>query len=259
MSKPLCKWQRPVEKPYGIICGTDKTQEWLLPWWWSCYRKHNGFPVTFCDFGMSPAMRQWCLERGEVVDIEWDSQWVAAPEALSQETLQWCELCSKDVWARRSQWFKKPLACLTSAYEVGLWLDLDCEVRGSLSPLFTEFSSGVDLALVDICSRGSTSCLIESSGGTGYNGGVVVFRHRSPIVQAWAQTGIEMNQQFPADDHILSYLIYLHTLPLQQWPQRYNWVDVGKAPADAVIVHWIHRQKEALRPLCEELYVQALM
>jgi hypothetical protein len=189
-------------------------------------------------------MRQWCGKRGEVVDIEWDPMWV--PEGFGAE---WNE--------GRRHWFKKPLACLHSPYKAGLWLDIDCEIRGSLSPLFTEFAESVDVALT--CCGATSMRLVQNSGGTGYNGGVILFRHGCSLIEEWAKRGIEANRLFLGDDHLLSYLIYLHTVPLQEWPHLYNWVDVDLAPADAVIVHWIRHQKNALRPVCEELYVQALV
>lgn len=54
----------------GIIVGCDQGQEWLMSWWWSHYRKHNKYPVTFADFGLSDRARKWCSERGEVMQVE---------------------------------------------------------------------------------------------------------------------------------------------------------------------------------------------
>jgi hypothetical protein len=53
----------------GIIVGSDQTQEWLLPWWWKNYARHNTYPVVFVDFGMSLEKKAWCREHGTLVPL----------------------------------------------------------------------------------------------------------------------------------------------------------------------------------------------
>ena len=53
----------------GILIGSDEHLEWAIPWWWENYSRFNSFPVAFADFGMSEAMRAWCRERGELIDL----------------------------------------------------------------------------------------------------------------------------------------------------------------------------------------------
>jgi hypothetical protein len=53
----------------GIIVGCDANQEWLLPWWWDHYCKHNSYPVAFVDFGMSEAALAWCQEKGQCISL----------------------------------------------------------------------------------------------------------------------------------------------------------------------------------------------
>src|SRR5579862_7309437 len=121
----------------GIIVGTDLTQEWLLPWWWKHYSAFNAYPVAFVDFGMSDPVKDWCRERGELISLFVADVFVAEREEIDPALVkQMEEACGKEFWPSRHAWFKKPLACLQSPFVKSLWIDLDCEIRGQLDPLF---------------------------------------------------------------------------------------------------------------------------
>ena len=57
----------------GVVVGSDIGSEWMLEWWFNNYSKHNDFPVTFVDYGMSLEASRWCEERGRfrAPDLEW--------------------------------------------------------------------------------------------------------------------------------------------------------------------------------------------
>jgi hypothetical protein len=230
-----CRWKRSVSKKYGVLCGAERTQEWLLPWWWSRYREHNDFPVTFFDFGMTDEMREWCKERGEVVVIELDSGWITSRSGIDDQLAkQWESRYGWGVWNSRRTWFKKPFAFLESPYEVGLWIDLDCEVLGS--PVFKGFKKSQELALVrDYAS----DHLPRLDPKIHYNGGVVAFQHGAPILEEWAKEAIASNHLFGGDDPLLSHLICNRKLHVQELSEIYNWRMVRGLNLNAVILHWI--------------------
>ena len=234
------EWTGKMEK-YGIICGADKTQEWMLPWWWSRYCDHNHFPVTFCDFGMTFEMRAWCQTKGEVISVEFPSQCITPQNQIDPKlALDW-ELCHKSVvWDLRKQWFKKPFACLQSRYATGIWIDLDCEILGPLEPLF----ECNDLALVRDY---KTSHLPKSDPNVYYNGGVIVFQHGASMIKKWAEEAVALNHLFAGDDYLLSHLIHAFQVNVIDLPDIYNWRMANGLNLNAVIVHWVGNSKAYIR------------
>jgi hypothetical protein len=231
------KWKRSPKKKHGVLCGAERSQEWLIPWWWSRYAEHNAYPITFCDFGMSEEMRGWCAERGEVVRIEFDLSYVTPRSGIDDELARkWESAYRGSLWNARRTWFQKPFAFLESPYERGIWIDLDCEVLGSLEPLFCDFIPSSELALV----RDYTTEHFPRLGPLVlYNGGVVVFNHSSSILESWAEGSVTKNHLFISDDHLLSHLIHTYQLEVQELPEEYNWRMVRGLNLGVVIIHWV--------------------
>lgn len=238
-------WIRGSEEKCGILCGADKTQEWMLPWWWARYRDHNAFPVTFCDFGMTLEMKAWCAERGEVIPIEFDPLCITSQHKIAPDLVCDWELRHRScVWDLRQNWFKKPFACLQSRYETGIWIDLDCEILGSVQPLFSQCDGVFQLALVRDY---KTAHVPRLDPNAYYNGGVIVFQHGAPIIKKWAEGAVSLNHLFAGDDYLLSHLIYAFQLNVVELPERYNWRMVNGLNLDAVIVHWVANSKAYIR------------
>lgn len=239
------QWKRQPKEKFGIICGAERTQEWLLPWWWSRYSESNNFPVTFCDFGMTEEMKSWCAERGEVVPIEIDTSFVSPRSEIDPELAkQWETWHGWKVWNKRHSWFKKPFAFLNSQYEKGVWIDIDCEILGSLEPLFSQCDLSSQMALVR---EYSTDHLPKLDPGTRYNGGVVVFQHGAPLIEKWAEGAVSLNRQFAGDDTVLSHLIYQHRFDVVELPEVYNWRMMRGLNLDAVVIHWVSSSKNYIR------------
>lgn len=237
MSPPQCNWKRFPIKKRGVLCGAEKSQEWLIPWWWSRYSEHNDFPVTFFDFGMSEEMRDWCAQRGEVVQVELDSSFITPRSEIDQELAKcWENDYGWRVWSSRRTWFKKPFAFLESPYEQGIWIDIDCEILGSLQQLFSDFDSSCDLALVR---EFRCEHLERQDPNIRYNGGVVVFEHGSKILEKWAESAMTQNHLFAGDDPLLSHLVYAHQIEVQELPEIYNWRMVQGINLSTVILHWV--------------------
>lgn len=216
----------------GIIVGCDSSQEWLLPWWWDNYTCCNSLPVAFFDFGMSASALNWCSKRGEIFPLQ--ALPVHADPSIALSNTQ---IYGNSAEAVRKEWFKKPLAMLQSPYQKTLWLDLDCEVLGSLLPLFE-----ATFALA----REPESCrqlhfdngmLLENE--VLYNSGVVLFDRSSPLVRQWAEETLSSQHLYFGDQHIISRLIHLGGHTIQELPEEYNWRMSKGLNINAIIVHWV--------------------
>ncbi|HSX37457.1 MAG TPA: hypothetical protein VLE95_01340 [Chlamydiales bacterium] len=221
----------------GIIAGSDQTQEWLLPWWWEHYIQHNTHPVTFIDFGLSPEKKTWCRARGSVRALRIPD--FAAERRIIAPSLMfaWENQFGKSFWPSRGAWFKKPLACLRTPYKRTIWIDLDCEVRGSIAPLFNlaDHPSGVAMA--------KDSKWVYTQRPTFesfwvYNSGVVVFRKQSPLIEEWARESHRQNHLFRGDQELLSHLIFQKNIAIAEVPKIYNWSRCEEDAPHAIIYHW---------------------
>lgn len=239
------KWKHLPREKFGVICGAEKTQEWMLPWWWSRYSEHNSFPVTFFDFGMTDEMKSWCGERGEVVPIEIDISFVKPRSEIDPELAkQWEKYHEWKVWNKRLSWFKKPFAFLNSHYEKGLWIDLDCEILGSLEPLFSQCNP---LSQIALAREHASDHLPKFDPEAKYNGGVIVFQHGVQIIEKWAETSVALNHRLVGDDTVLSYLICQDRLDVVELPEIYNWRMMRGLNLDAVVIHWVSSSKNYIR------------
>jgi hypothetical protein len=139
----------PVNKmEEGIIVGADQRQEWLLPWWWSHFSKYNRLSVAFFDFGLSPSMREWCSQRGILLSLPKSPIFVKDRDEVDPLKVEsWEKRYPDTFWEARNGWFKKPLACAHTPYQRTAWIDLDCEVVGSLTGLLGACDSAPCIAL----------------------------------------------------------------------------------------------------------------
>jgi hypothetical protein len=226
MKEIIPQWRAQCLSHEGIIVGTDLTQEWLLPWWWSHYHSFNSYPVAFVNFGMSEEAKHWCCQHGELISLPHVELLVAEREEIEPHLVQQMEeACGNNFWSSRNAWFKKPLACLHSPFAKSIWIDLDCQVRGSLSPLF---ASEEPFALAEE----------ESDLPPCYNAGVIVFKHGINWIEEWAKRCLLQHQQFRGDQDVLNAIIKEHELMILTLPALYNWSRLkGKHP-EAVIWHW---------------------
>lgn len=213
----------------GIVVGADKSVEWLLAWWWEHYSLYNSYPVLFCDFGMSLAQKKWCAKRGEVAALASEGMIPLPKEmVLAEEAQKWEAAYSPDVWKSRTAWFKKPLACLKSPFDVSLWLDIDCEVCGPLEPLFESFEPSAEIALAREISQPDEL----------FNSGVILFRKNASILQKWLEASFSRSGEFMGDQELLSKIIQEERVAIQELPYFYNWRMVFGFHPMALIVHW---------------------
>jgi hypothetical protein len=227
------KWRKEgLREDRGVVVGSDLTQEWLLPWWWENYRRHNQYPVSFVNFGLSEEKKKWCQERGELIPLYVADIFVQEKEELAPCLIkEWEAGFGNRFWDSRKAWFKKPLACLASPYRQSIWIDLDCEIRGSLEPLFDFAKHPSGLALTEERPDGPTPIAT-------YNSGVIVFQRGIELIEEWADASFERNGDFRGDQELLSQLIADKGIFIGQLPSEYNWSRYyGDAP-EALIYHW---------------------
>jgi len=208
----------------GIVVACDQNQEWLLPWWWVHYSAHNCYPVLFVDFGMSERGRAWCRERGVCVPLSGVEGFVEQPVS-PQDAESW-EAQISSILSVRSALLKKPLALRQSPFALSLWLDLDCQVRGPLDPLFYLLHFGVDFSARKIEVPSLT-----------YSSGVVAFRRNSEILELWLKEIVERNDHYIHDEAALTRLLSQDRGSFMQLPSIYNWNPLHGINPQAVILH----------------------
>lgn len=220
----------------GILIGCDRNQEWLLPWWWEHYRAHNSLPVAIADFGgLSERTIQWC--RDKMTHLPIDSELFLKEVDPSSQQI-WQERCGEGIWPFRRAWFHKPLAFLATPFERTCWLDLDCEVRGSLEGIFQ--LPPCEIAILpeaeEIQEKDREAHLLLP-GEINYNSGVVLFRKKGAILHHWLREVLERNHRYIGDQNALSRAIYLHEPSLVKLPAIYHWKKGLPPNPEAVVIH----------------------
>ncbi len=212
---------------YGVVVGANQRSAWLLPWWWRHYVRNNSFPVTFVDFGLSPEVLAWCRERGEVVSFDPAAISVASREEVDQKfVLEWEEKWGREIWLSRKAWFCKPFACLKAPYEISMWLDLDCEVCGSLQIVFDEFDAQSEMAVSSFPKWKS------------YSSGMVVFRRDSQLLMDWATKCPVLSASEFSDDNVLSVLINTKRYAVQELTHVSHCIGMNHIDLSRLVLYW---------------------
>lgn len=221
----------------GVLCGTDRRQEWLLSWWWSRLREVCDLPIIFCDFGMSEDALAWCQERGEVIQVALHPGTVVTKDQVEPNLVSLWEGCyTHTVWDFREVWFAKPLAFLQTRFQKTLWLDLDCEVLQPLEPIFEFCNPQSQLGIMREFHRNH---LPRFHPEAIYNSGVIVYEHGSPLIVQWAKAAMTQTHRFWGDEVLLSHLINSRRIPVEELPGVFNWRVSQGININAVICHWI--------------------
>ncbi|KPK65880.1 MAG: hypothetical protein AMK73_01655 [Planctomycetes bacterium SM23_32] len=213
-----CQWRGDPPEERGVLVGFDAACEWLVPWWFDNFHKHNTLPVAFADFGMSEAMRGWCGDRGRMVDVT-------------------------DVPVARAC-FRKPFAILRAPFKEVLSLEPDCEVRGSVRPLL-ESCRGSGVALAPAAKGRSVAA--EATDGwfamctpdtTMWDAGIIAVNHGHSFVTDWAAEALAREQEYKGDNEALARVIAQGGYEVSRMPpslafNRYRGPDNGSA-----VFHW---------------------
>ena len=136
----------------GVITGTDSRTEWMLAPWWEAYRKHNDLPVAVGDHGMTEEARRWCC-----------SQQIHLFDAIPPF---------------ENVMLAKPIAIADGPFEISVWTDIDCEIRGSLLKIFDSAPHGFAATLAGVDNVRNIVSLFT---------GVIVAEKRNSLLEAWAE------------------------------------------------------------------------
>ena len=207
----------------GIVVACDQNQEWLLSWWWEHYSRHNSYPVLFVDIGMSEKGRAWCSERGACVPLDVEG---FCEKPISPENARAWENQITSILSFRSTLLKKPFAFRQSPFALSLWLDLDCQIKGPLDPLFYLLHFGVDFSVRKV----EIPTLTFSSG-------VVAFRKDSRVLASWLEEIVERNDRHIHDEAALTQLLMKDGVSFMELPSIYNWNPLHGNNPQAVILH----------------------
>lgn len=221
----------------GILIGCDQNQQWMLPWWWKHYSQHNNYPVAFVDFGMSAEAKKWCQSKGHWISLDAPKNFVFPKTLIASDlSTEWEKIYGKDLWQEREKWFYKPFALAQTPFDETIWVDLDCEITGSLAPLFHKIHVHSKMALA-----------LESE-QTIYNSGVIAYHRNSPLLQQWTDLSYRHNDQFLGDQDVLTFIINQENIEVTELPSKYNWVVREGINFEAIILHWAGKWgKEVIR------------
>lgn len=145
-----------VEKRYDrcVITGCDEKTAWQLDWFLANYRENAYEPLIIADFGMS----QETLNKvrffpgvSGIMDLK------ETPD---------------------KGWFNKPIAMLHAPAKEVVWLDTDCEVKSTLTPLFK-------LLVPQKLNMVEDKPWTKRRGEVWHNSGVVGFIDRPSILHQW--------------------------------------------------------------------------
>ena len=220
----------------GILIGADRHVEEFLPWWWKYYSLYNSRPVSIVDFGMSEKGRAWCVGKMHIIEFHATCDWVKSQSEIEPLNFQlWKKqyyngTASPNLWKSRNAWFKKPSACLLSPYDFTLWIDIDCEVCGSLDPLFNLRDQDFDLAIVREDFHTEWKPL--------YNSGVMLFRKNRSFLKEWHNRCRSDNGRAMGDQDVLSQLIVEGRVDIHTIPPIYNWLMYAGVHPGIQIAHW---------------------
>ena len=232
----------------GILTGCNAEQEWMLKWWWENYSKHNNYPVTFCDFGMTPSAKKWCSKRGKILPFDPQSL------PLTQNSAPWSGKLSKSALNRRSLWFSKPLILSKTPYAKTIWTDLDCEILKDLAPLFdmTESKDGFAIAYdSDENTKHARQNQTLKGGVKVLQAGVLAFKKASPVIPAWIDYCLKNLESEASDQTALSHLQAESPFDITILSNKYNWLNPEAPSPHAVIYH--HNGTSRKRKLFSEI------
>lgn len=205
----------------GIIVGCDQEQEWMLSWWWTHYIRHNSYPVAFVDFGMSTSAKKWCQRHGIWMPLEAPRNYLFPKTFISTDIVkEWEEFYGEEIWESRQRRFYKPFALYQTPFEETIWVDLDCEIAGTLASLFSKIHSHSKMALAGETTR------------------VVAYHKNSPLLLRWIDLCLQHNDRFLCDQDVLNFLIQSEEIEIAELPSKYHWNIQEGVHLDAMIFHW---------------------
>ena len=136
----------------AFLTGCDHRHEWILPWFFKNYKKHNDTPLVFADFGIKNR------------DLLTDNVHAIVNLANTAE----------------QGWFKKPKAMLNCPAEKTVWIDTDCEILSNVDDIF-------DLLKPSKLNMVEDKPWTKRRSEVWHNSGIVGFIDKPIILTQWAK------------------------------------------------------------------------
>jgi hypothetical protein len=194
----------------GVIVGLNAKIEYLLPFFYINLRLNTDLPITFFDFGMTSWGRDFCQKRGEVVSVD-SSLFKNLDNSIASDII-------------KNSWFKKPLACQKAGYDINLWIDLDCLIKGSISEIFETIKNGKDLAIVREYEIQLKTSELNAFHIPVYNSGVFAFKKQAAFIENWINSACKYDLSVYGDQDILSFSIFDNPCKFEHLSPEYNYV-----------------------------------
>lgn len=199
----------------GALIVCDESHEWLLPWWFENFRIHNSLPVCVIDIGLSSRARRNCRTDSDV------------------DLITVSDLPSFD-----KAWYLKPFAMRLSPFPRTLYIDMDCEVRCSVTPLFQTPRDYLLIAkdkylMFEVRALFEPDCYFNS-GVIGYSNSRAI----TSLLDAWCDLIIQQHKRFRGDQEILNLLLYTQLNTVVELPGKYNRLRLDGDCEDTAIMHW---------------------
>jgi hypothetical protein len=226
----------------GILIIANKKQEWIIPWWWYNYRKFNVLEVSFLNCGMSKKALHWCEKKGRVITLDKESIVFSKKEVNKANQKRWETANGKQIWEKRKIWFLKPFALLKTPYDETFYMDLDCEVKMNVEPLFSYcrhksgFSCAYEMDFFQKYYQKEKEILPKEKV---INTGVIIYKKNCSFLQFFAQEALARHHEFFGDQNLFQRLIFEKSIPFNPLPAEYNFISHLKLDStNASIVHW---------------------
>jgi len=226
----------------GVLTGCNAEQEWMLKWWWENYSKHNDYPVTFCDFGMSLGARKWCEKKGTVLPFD--------PKSILSEkndSAPWANKVSISAHNKRSIWFSKALVLSQTPYEKTVWTDIDCKILQDITPLFemTECKDEFAIAYDSVENiRLAQKENILKNDVQVLQVGVLAFKRTSPVIPAWIDYCLTHLETEISEQTALSHLHAESPFHITILSNKYNWLTPESSSHHIVINHYTGAERK---------------
>ncbi len=237
-------WNSHLIASQGVIIGADKTQEWMLGWWYAHYKKYCDYPIAICDFGLSKNGLTKAKQIGTVLDFDKTSLLKLFNKTLCpKKETSWQELYSGKLQNIHPIWMLKPFGLAHTPFEKTIWIDLDCQIQGKLDDIFSFIDNSTGFTIVP--EMPDYQSLLESKGyllpgEIVYNSGVIGYKQGCKIIDLWKDEVLSHHTNYLGDQDALSRIIHRHRLPVHRMRMGYNARLRHAQDPSTVIVHYVH-------------------
>jgi len=193
----------------AFLTGCDEGHAWMLPWFFTNFKKNSQLPLIFADFG------------------------------VSQETLDFVKDNVDDIIDlskfKGRGWFLKPRAMLAAQSDMTCWIDTDCEILDNIDGIFDHVEPNM-LSMV------RDHPWTQRRGELWHNSGVVAFQGKPTILSQWFKR-VEEDPQVGDQEVLHSMLNPITKIStIKDLPHRYNILRIdlidNNIPKSPAIMHW---------------------